>query len=168
VPALAALVRRRPSGWGALVAPLTAGWLTATFVALSMHEWMWPGRQVVLVLPCAVLAVAWWAGEVPAARPWLAAGALVGAFTFAWLTVEGLVGLTLIDDFETTTNPIYRAWRPLLPDGRGAGDFTLLRALWSGALALLVLVGVRSVRSAGTAPAGSQPKETPSCVLVPS
>src|SRR4029450_8471596 len=32
VPALAALARRRPAGWWTLVAPLAAGWATATWV----------------------------------------------------------------------------------------------------------------------------------------
>ncbi|MGQ0805290.1 MAG: hypothetical protein ACT4PI_15680 [Actinomycetota bacterium] len=169
VPAVAALVRRRPPGWDALAVPLAAGWLTATFVALSMHEWMWPGRQLVVVTPCLVLAVAWWASAVPAVRPWLVVGTALGAFTFVWLTVEGLAGLTLVDDFETTTNPLYRLWRHALPDGRDAPAGTVsLRALWYGALALLVLVGTRSVRTGAAAHSRSQPKEAPSCVLVPS
>jgi hypothetical protein len=62
VPALATLARRRPPGWAAVALPLAAGWLVATFVALTMHGWWSPGRQVVVVLPLAVLAVAWWAG----------------------------------------------------------------------------------------------------------
>ncbi len=61
VPAVAALAARRPRGWAVLLAPLAAGWLVATFVALTMHGWWFPGRQVVVVLPAAVLAVAGWA-----------------------------------------------------------------------------------------------------------
>jgi hypothetical protein len=173
VPAVAALARRRPPGWDALAVPLAAGWLTAAFVALSMHDWAWPGRQLVVITPCLVLAVAWWAGRVEAARPWLAAGAALGALTFAWVVVEGLAGLTLVDDFETTTNPLYRLWRQLLPDGRGLpGGTAALRALWYGALGLLVLTGLRSVRPApSTAPDPKQepePREAPPCALVPS
>ena len=33
----------------------------ATFVALTMQGWWFPGRQLVVVLPAAVLAIAWWA-----------------------------------------------------------------------------------------------------------
>jgi hypothetical protein len=58
-PALAARPRRE------LVLPLVAGWLTATFVALTMHGYWWPGRQVVVVLPCAVLALLSWAARAP-------------------------------------------------------------------------------------------------------
>jgi len=171
VPAVAALARRRPPGWDALAVPLAAGWLTATFVALSMHDWAWPGRQLVVVTPCVVLAIAWWAGQVSAVRPWLAAGVVLGALTFAWLAVEGLAGLTLVDDFETTTNPLYRGWRHLLPDGRGVpGGTGALRALWYGALALLVLTGLRSVRPAPALRSETrpEPREAPPCALVPS
>ena len=57
VPALAVLARRRPPGWALLVLPLAAGWATATWVALTMHGWWWPGRQLGVVVPCLVLAV---------------------------------------------------------------------------------------------------------------
>jgi hypothetical protein len=176
VPALAALLRRRPPGWSALMVPLVAGWLTATFVALSMHDWAWPGRQVVVVTPCLVLAVAWWAARVEAVRPWLAAGAALGALTFAWLTVDGLAGLRLVTEFETTTNPFYRLWRHALPDGLGLPAGTAaLRALWYALLALLAVVGVRSVRAARSTERDPEPEspepeptEAPTCALVPS
>jgi hypothetical protein len=180
VPALVALARVRPTGAATLALPLAAGWFNATFVALTMHGWWWPGRQVVVVLPCAVLAVAWWAGRYERARPWLVAGALVGAFTVAWLAVEGLLGQrTLVVTFEQTTNPIYRAWRVLLPDGRLAPAGTAaLRALWLVAAALLALWGWRSVRprpvplqpgpvSVPTVP-NPHPSGAKSCVSVPS
>ena len=56
VPGLAVWLRRRPAGWDAIVVPLAAGWLTATFVALTMQGWWVPGRQVVVVLPLAGIA----------------------------------------------------------------------------------------------------------------
>jgi hypothetical protein len=171
VPSLAAMLRRRPPGWSALVAPLVAGWLTATFVALSMHDWAWPGRQVVVVTPCLVLGVAWWAARVDAVRPWLVAGAALGALTFAWLTVDGVAGLRLVTEFETTTNLLYRVWRHALPDGLGLPAGTVaLRALWYALLALLAVVGVQSVRPArSTAPdLEPEPVEASTCALVPS
>jgi len=153
LPATVALVRARPPGWAALGIPLAAGWLNATFVALTMHGWWWPGRQVVVVLPCAVLAIAWWAGRYERVRPWLVAGAVLGAITVAWLTVEGLLGpRTLVVSFEQTTNPWYRLWRLVLPDGRGVPAGTdALRALWYGAAGLLALWGWRSLRPRATA-----------------
>ncbi|MGH9228929.1 MAG: hypothetical protein ACRD07_09410 [Acidimicrobiales bacterium] len=152
VPALAALARRRPAGWWALVAPLAAGWATATWVALTMHGWWWPGRQVVVVVPCLVLAVAWWAGRVSAARGIIAVAGAFGALAWGWLVAEVLDRRrTLIFDFGSTANPVYRAWRSLLPDYRqpDAGDW-VLQAAWFAALAAVALLAVR--RSLGPAP----------------
>ena len=97
-----------------------------------MQGWWWPGRQVVVVLPLAVLAVAWWAAVWAPARVALGAGLVLGAATYLWLLVEGLAGrLTLVVDFETTTAPVVRALRPLLPDLRlqPSGTTLLLVAL---------------------------------------
>jgi hypothetical protein len=136
-PALAIFLRRRPPGWAVVVAPLAAGWATATWVALTMHGWWWPGRQVVVVVPCLVLAVAWWAGRVRAVRWLVAVAGAWGAFTWAWLVTEVLAGRhTLIVDFEQTGNPLYRAWRAVLPDYRNPGlDDWLLQAAWYAVLA---------------------------------
>jgi len=142
VPALAAMVRRRPRGWTALVLPLAAGWLVAVFVALTMHGWWWPGRQVVVVLPLLVLAVAWWAGRVAAVRPWVAAGLVVGVVTTGWVLTEVLTGrLTLIVDFDATTLPSVRALARVLPDYRTLAGWSwwahLLGVVVLGALAAL-------------------------------
>jgi hypothetical protein len=152
VPALAGLARRRPTGWAVLVVPLAAGWATATWLALTMHGWWWPGRQVVVVVPCLVLAVAWWAGRVRAMRPWVAAAGAVGALHWAWLVTEVLAGRrTLVVDFEGTANPLYRLGRALLPDYRspGSGDWAR-QAGWLAALAALALV------AAGLWPSGGR------------
>jgi hypothetical protein len=161
VPALVGLARRRPPGWWTLVAPLAAGWATATWVALTMHGWWWPGRQVVVVVPCLVLAVAWWVGEAMTAlgpraaravRVGLASAAAFGALAWGWLVVEVLSHRrTLIFDFEGTANPLYRAWRWLLPDYRdpSAGDW-LLQAAWFGALGAASLWALRRSRSPAT------------------
>jgi hypothetical protein len=160
VPALAALLHRRPPGWEALTAGLTAGWLNATFVALTMQGWWWPGRQVVVVLPLAVLAVAWWTTVWAPARVVLAAGLGLGALTYVWLLLEGLAGrLTLVVDFETTSAPAVRALRPLLPDLRlhPAGTGWLLAA-W---LVLLGALAVAGWRSAGARDARSLDRSVP-------
>jgi len=164
VPALAALVRARSSGAWVLVVPLVVGWLGATFVALTMHGWWWPGRQVVVVLPCAVLAVAWWAARHAAVRSVLAAGVFVGAGIAAWSAVEVLLGHhTLIVDFDATANPLVRAWRALLPDGRATPAGTDgLRLLWYVVLAGLAAAGWHSAR----APRPAEPPP-PTPILVP-
>jgi hypothetical protein len=161
VPALGVLARRRPPGWWALALPLAAGWATATWVALTMHGWWWPGRQVVVVVPCLVLAVAWWAGRVRAVRPLLAAAGAVGVLSWGWLVVEVLDGRRrLIIDFESTANPLYGAWRTLLPDYRhpGTGDW-LLQAGWLVALGLAAVVAVVAVAALG--PARTRPRRAP-------
>ena len=142
VPAIAALAVRRPRNWAAIALPLAVGWLNAMFVALTMHGWWWPGRQVVIVLPCAVLAVAWWAARYRP-RILVAIGLAIGAFTFAFLTIEVLSGnLTLIVDFERTANPIVRALRELLPDGRLVPAGTdALRIVWGLVLVALAAWG---------------------------
>ena len=139
VPAIALLVRRRPAAGAALVVPLAAGWATATWVALTMHGWWWPGRQVVVVVPCLVLAVAWWVGDAATAQRLrlVAVAAVYGVVSWLWLLAEVLTGRrTLIVDFDATGNPLYRVWRLVLPDFRhpGPGDW-LLGLMW------LALVG---------------------------
>jgi hypothetical protein len=117
VPAVAALAARRPRGAGALGLTLLAGWLMATFVALTMQGWWFPGRQLVVVLPAAVLAIAWWAGRGHRRLAAVMGLGAVGVFTYAWLLVEGLSGrVTWAGDLQTTANPLYRGMRYLLPD----------------------------------------------------
>jgi hypothetical protein len=140
VPALAVLVRRRPPGWVALVGPLAAGWSTATWVALTMHGWWSPGRQVVVVLPLAVLAVESWAASSPAVLRAVVALGAAGAVAWAWLAVEvARLDLRLVIDFEETSNPLARAWRLLLPELRSptAGDW-LRYGAWLVACALAI------------------------------
>jgi hypothetical protein len=158
VPALAVVVRRRPPGWAVLVLPLAAGWATATWVALTMHGWWWPGRQVVVVVPCLVLAVAWWAGRVREVRPWVAAAGVVGVVNWVWLVAEVLDRRrTLIVDFESTANPLYRVARAVLPDYRspGVGDW-VVQAVWIAGLALVAVWAVRA--SGGGAGGGRGPR----------
>jgi hypothetical protein len=189
-PSLGALARRHPPQWPALVVPLAAGWANATWIALTMHGWWWPGRQTVVVLPCIVLVTAWWVGELsspssgfaalsnsgsadrgttswllrlaPAQRRWPAEGhrspsqglvlgviaglGVFGVVLWGWLVVEVLrERLTLIIDFEATRNPLYRAWRPALPDLRNETAFTpVLLTVWIVVLAALAWWGWRT------------------------
>ncbi len=128
--------RRWPGRW-LVPAVITAGWLTATFVALTMHGFWVPGRQIVVVLPLAALGLA--AVAARSVRWATVTGVLgaVGLFTWSWLAVESSTGRrTLIFDFASTAAWPYRAIRPLLPSGLDptGADLALLVA-W-GALAL--------------------------------
>lgn len=145
-PALAALARRRPPGWVVLGAVVGAGWVTATWVALTMHGWWWPGRQVVHVLPALVLAVAWWASQVRAVVPVAAASGAVGMLTWGWLVAEVRAGRrTLVVDFAETGAPWFKVMHPLLPDGRAVAATRWGFVAWAVVLVGLGAVGWRSV-----------------------
>jgi hypothetical protein len=154
------LLRRRPPGWALLVLPLAAGWATATWVALTMHGWWWPGRQVVVVVPCLVLAVAWWAARARAARWLLGPAAAFGVLAWGWLVVEVLDRRrTLIVDFEGTRNPLYRAWHAVLPDYRSPGlDDWALQAVW---LLLLAAAVAGALRVRPARPRSRSPERQP-------
>lgn len=151
VPAVAAVARARPRGWAVLVTVLGVGWAVASFVALTMAGWWVPGRQIVVVLPVAVLCCAWWAARVRRAVPLLVGLGLVGVGSWLWLALETATGpRTLVFDFFDTANPLYRAWRLALPDylAPTAGTWWLHGA-WLVALGALGVVGWRSAASAG-------------------
>ena len=136
-PALVALARSRRHARWVVLGTIAAGWSTATWVALTMHGWWWPGRQVVPVIPLGVAAVAALAGRSRAALATVMAGSAVGAMSWLVLAWEALTGRrTLIVDFEQTINPWYRLWRSVLPDHRRM-DLTdiALTTLWVVVLA---------------------------------
>ena len=137
VPAVAALVRRRPPGAILLFATLGAGWLTATYFALTMQGWWWPGRQVVVVLPLGVVAVAWWAERLGrTGRTLLLSAGLLGVAAYVFLLVGVLGGdHTLVFDFDRTLDPFVRAVRDGLPNGLDQDGATWLGlAAWAVAL----------------------------------
>lgn len=143
-PAFAALLRRRPQPWAWWVlAPLAAGWLVATFVAVTMHGWWFPGRHVVHALPLAVLAIAWWLDRAgPRVRAATLAAGLLGVWSTAWVVGAAVQGTrTMIVDFAATADPWYGAWSLLLPDYLNVTAGTWIRhgawlALLTGAAVL--------------------------------
>lgn len=146
-PAVGALARARPAGWETLLAVLAAGWVTATFMAVTMAGWWVPGRQVVVVLPALVLCLCWWLDHVPAFRTGFGVLAGLGVASWCWLAVEVSTGhLTLVVDLMDTANPWYRAWRRVLPDFLRVASGTWMRhAAWSAILLAGVVIGWRSV-----------------------
>lgn len=155
VPAIAALLRRRPRNWLTLVLPLGAGWLMATFVALTMHGYWWPGRQVVVVIPAVVLIVAWWTAQWPASRVFVIVAGVLSALLWGWVVVEVLLEhRRLVIDFDQTTNPFYQLWSAMLPDGRSLSTQNqVLTAAWVGITAVLAWLGWRSVPRSPAKPA---------------
>jgi hypothetical protein len=108
-----------------------------------MQGWWFGGRQVVVVLPLAVLAVAWWAGQGGPRRPVLVAVAGgIGLLAHLWLVLDGAAGrVTWAVDPMATTNPLYRAWRLVLPDYLAMSWWTwALHGAWLSALAVWAAV----------------------------
>ena len=138
VPALAFAVRCRPPWWMVVVLPLLAGWAMATWAALTMHGFWWSGRQTVVVLPAAVLLVAWWAP-----RSWTIAGIVAGASTWVWLVVDGVrERITWVVHVEDAGAPVYRMLRPLLPDLRApAGVDEVRLVIWTAIVLALLAAG---------------------------
>lgn len=160
VPALGALVRARPAHWPVLCIVLAAGWLNATFVALTMAGWWFPGRQIVVVLPAAALLCAWWLDRHRPARWMFTVAGVAGVASWVIVAVEASTGrLTLIYDFFTTANPLYRAWRTVLPDFmRVTATTWWWHGVWVVLLALMAIAGWRAARPAAIHP----PVESPS------
>jgi len=155
IPAAVSWVRGRPPRGTTLGAPLAIGWLVATFVALTMQGWWWPGRQVVVVLPCAALLIAWWAQRSRGRVAILCASGLVGVSAFGWIVWDGLSGrVTWVVDFFDTSYPLYRAWSHLLPDYLDANWSTwALHAAW---LAVCAALGVWAWRRDAPGPSPHQ------------
>jgi hypothetical protein len=154
VPAAVALVATRPRHWPVLAAPLLAGWATATWVALTMHGYWWPGRQLVVVLPLAVLVIL--VRLARASRAALVGAAVlagVGVAYYAVLLVTGYVGRTrwvLAPDDLRLHWPAALLW----PDDRALGTADRVRyAAWVLITALLAL---RTARRCGRARAASR------------
>jgi hypothetical protein len=91
----------------------------------------------VVVLPLAVLAVAWWTGRGGGRPLLLAVAGGVGVLAHLWLVLDGAAGrVTWAVDPMATTDPLYRAWRLLLPDYLAMSWRTwVLHGAWLVALA---------------------------------
>jgi hypothetical protein len=164
VVALATLVRRRPAGWALLALPALTGWAMATWAALTMHGFWWPGRQVVVVLPLLLVALLWWIDRSagPLGRAAAALLGVVGLASTAALLVDGWGReITWVSGFELVDDPLYAWARVLLPDYRGdlaTGDW-LRHAAWILVVAALALVGWR--QGAGGPARGRTPDSIP-------
>lgn len=125
---------------------LAVGWTVATFLALTMHGWWFPGRQLVVVLPMAVLLIAAWVDRAQVRLSVLATAGAVGMIAFGFLVVEALAHhLTWVVDFGTTANPLYQTYSMLLPDYLASTTTTwVLHGSWVALVLLLGWLGWRS------------------------
>jgi hypothetical protein len=166
VPAVVALVVRRPPGWLTLLAPLCAAWATAVWVALTMHGFWWPGRQVVVVLPLAVLGVLWLVSRVmPRLLPWAGALGLVGVVSLGLLIVQGWRGdVTWVVHFRDAWAPGYRLLGPLLPD-YSSDSFMAGHVVWLCLLSGLAVLTWRHLRRRARDEHDTPPPPPPSASL---
>jgi hypothetical protein len=137
--------------------PLLAGWATATWLALTMQGFWWPGRQLVVVLPLAVLVVLVWLArarrEVVIAA---AALAVAGVGYYAALLVTGYVSTTT---WVLAPDDLALHWPAalLLPDDRDLTAADVGRyAGWVAIAAVTALLALRTARRSGRAPAASR------------
>ena len=151
VPALAVLLVTRPRHWPVLALPLAAGWATATWVALTMHGYWWPGRQLVVVLPLAVLVILTWLRR---SGPLAVAGLLAGAgVVYYGVLLAAGVPWVLAPERLDLHPPA--GW--LLPDDRDLAAVDRLRyAAWVAVAALTAVLAPRTARRAGRASAASR------------
>ena len=141
-----------------LVVVATAGWLVATFVALTMHGWWFPGRQVVVILPMLIVLMSIWADTSRNRIVGLVIAGAVGVGAYVALVVEGLAGrLTWVVDFASTSYLPYRLLARFLPDYMDPGVRTwLLHGMWVVLLGVGVVTGWisgRPAKGAGVLPA---------------
>ena len=151
VPALVVLLVRRPPHWPVLAVPLLAGWVVATWVALTMQGFWWPGRQLVVVLPLAVLMILVWLEDGP--RKTALGLAAVGVVHYATLLVTGHFGQTR---WVLAPDDLRLHWPAalLLPDDRDLHTADVVRyAIWVG---VTVLIALRTARRAGRERAASR------------
>ncbi|MGQ0575547.1 MAG: hypothetical protein ACT4RN_15290 [Pseudonocardia sp.] len=144
VPAVAGMLALRLPGRGVLLWPLAAGWFVATFVALTMHGYWSPGRQVVVVLPLGVLAVLVWLERTGRGARRVALGlGLAGVLGYGVFLVEGYGRRTTwVVHFVDAHAPAYRLLAPVLTDWRG--DLRWAHVAGIAVLAALAWWGVRA------------------------
>lgn len=167
LPALGALAARgrwRAGPLPALVVPAVAGWLVASFVALTMNGYWFPGRQLVVILPLVLLVILAWLQRAPD----LVRG---GAAVLAWLGVLAHVAL-LVDGHRgdvtwvnvarvgNISEPLHGWWVEVLPDYRAPDNTGLWwahvawLAVFAAAAVLAWNVSARLSRGAGVAVVG--------------
>jgi hypothetical protein len=126
-------------------------------VALTMQGYWWPGRQLVVVLPLAVLAVLVWLARAGRAVLVTAAGlAAAGVGYYAALLVTGYVSTTT---WVLAPDDLALHWPAalLLPDDRDLATADVVRyAAWVVIAAVTALLALRTARRCSRAPAASR------------
>ncbi|MFF5212365.1 hypothetical protein [Streptosporangium sp. NPDC000396] len=160
LPAVGFALWRLRSHGAVLLLPLAAGWLTATFVALTMHGYWWPGRQTVVVLPLALLLILVLLARSPGLLRWAGLGlGVAGVVNYAWLLADGYARkVTWVSGFEQVGSPVYRVLGAVLPDYRlGWSGFWPLHLTWVFVSILLIFCGTPYLMKGNTHEADPDP-----------
>ena len=147
--ALAALGRVRRDFPSVLAAgTILVGWSMATWVALTMHGWWWPGRQIMPVLPFVVIAIALWVGDRPRHLVGVVGATLLGTATWLILAWEASTDRrALIVDFYDVASPWYQALARWLPDHQRLNvQDSVLTFVWMAILGASAVVAWRGAR----------------------
>ncbi|MPZ51935.1 MAG: hypothetical protein GEU79_04245 [Acidimicrobiia bacterium] len=149
IPLVAAWGWRRHPDLRWPIAVLVVAWLTATFVALTMHGWWFPGRQLIVALPITAVLIGVWADETRLRLGTVAMVGAVGVAAFVILVSAGLSGeITWVVDFAATDDPLRGLARVLLPNYMTPSPTTwALHGLWSVIVGGALFYGWRSARS---------------------
>lgn len=155
VPALASFAVSRNVGTPylrtAFLVPLAAAWLNATFIALTMQGFWFPGRQVVVVLPLVAVLIAGWASRAAARLKALYLAGALGLLSLGWLLMEGWQKrITWVVDFYDTRNGFYRLWQSVFPDYLDVSPMTwILQTAWVAVLGWWGFATYRKEKSPG-------------------
>lgn len=159
IPAAMFVLRRGPRRERGLLVVAGVGWLNATFVALTMHGWWWPGRQVVVILPLVVLVVLRWVARYRTRTHLASLLGGAGVLTFLWLAVEGATGqLTLVVDPFLTSAPVFTLLSSVLPDYTdGSAETWFLHGIWIAVTSAIAAWSWRASRPIGHTHVGPDP-----------
>ena len=138
IPACIWLLKSKVKDSLILLSVVGAGWAVATWVALTMHGWWWPGRQTVVVLPAVIVVMCLFAEKSKHWFRFIVLGGAAGMVGWVWLAIESSTGnRTLVVDFYETTYPIYRALSFVMPDFTNFNNSALLLNLvWLSLIAV--------------------------------
>ena len=154
MPAMLAAVGRHRRNLPTVLAGtlVLVGWIVATWVALTMHGWWWPGRQILPVLPFVVIGFAVWVGDRPRATVGVVCATVAGTATWLILAWEASTDRrALIVDFYDVASPWYRTLATALPDHQRLNvTDSILTFVWIAILAGTAVWAWRSAQPNGS------------------
>jgi len=168
IPAFISLLKDRVKNSIDLILCICVGWGVATWVALTMHGWWWPGRQLVVILPAAIIAMAILAEKSKIWKWFIFIGGFAGIGAWLWIAFEATTDRrTLVVDFHETSYPVYKAISAITPNFR---DFdqraVLLNAAWLIALGIASVLTVLKKQSVQTSNPVLPYRETSQVVVI--